>query len=493
MNFGRFERNRYKSYIVPTFGNFLKNCYCKSCCSLYLRYSVKKTPAPDECRARGLAISLGYEAMIKFDFEGVDVNVDSVDPESAVATPICGLSIQPTSGSSALPTSGSSTPFASTSATTTLSAPKDAHVEDEPSSTTAPSIATEKTVNVDEEPGANGILGGLDDGADGVLGGQGDDDDAMGITPPPSPMFHSSFDLPLSPVLREEELVPDDANNSAPAENPVLNEVPAPIAIVSAVEMTSATALSSAATTAPSVATAAPAAPESPPTLLKYKKLGYPVLSNGNGGFVAKRLRHGTIVESGEDAPTAEVAKLRKGRKQQSASVPPATGEPLTLPSSSSGDPAWLKSAVKMLTAGDLGDRWTNVVDMWVLFEHKETNLKPTVLGSSHRPPVVHDWIQRARSAFYCPTISSVDCFETLYKLWWASLQPDWRVSPSSEVAFAETSGNWDVIHKPGKNGVLSVAAALFFWGLKVKNTEDTNGWETAVEDLLVVLTGLLK
>ena len=432
--------------------------------------------------------------MIKFDFEGVDVNVDSIDSESAVATPICELSIPPTSGSSALPTSGTSTPFTSTSATTTLGASKDAHVEDQPSSTTAPSIATEKTANVDEEPGANGVLGGLEDGADGIMGGQGDVDDAMGITPPPSPMFHSSFDLPLSPVLREEELVPD-ANNSAPAETPVLNEVPAPIAIVSAVETTSATALSSAATTAPSVATAAPAAPESPPTLLKRKKLGYPVLSNENGSFVAKRLRRGTIVESGKDAPAAVVAKLRKGRKQQSASVPspPATGEPLTLPSLSSGDPAWLKSAVKMLTAGDLGDRWTNVVDMWVLFEHKETNLKPTVLGSSHRPPVVHDWIQRARSAFYRPAISSVDRFETSYKLWWASLQPDWRVSPSGEVAFAETSGNWDVIRKPGKNGILSVAAALFFWGLKVKDTEDTNGWETAVEDLLVALTGLLK
>ena len=29
MNFGRFERARYKKYLVPIFGNFLMNCYSK--------------------------------------------------------------------------------------------------------------------------------------------------------------------------------------------------------------------------------------------------------------------------------------------------------------------------------------------------------------------------------------------------------------------------------------------------------------------------------
>jgi len=146
-----------------------------------------------------------------------------------------------------------------------------------------------------------------------------------------------------------------------------------------------------------------------------------------------------------------------------------------------------------MLTAGNLGDRWTNVVNTWVLFERKEINLKPAVLGSAHRPPAVHDWIQRARSALYRPAIASVDRFETSYKLWWASLQPDWRVDASGEVTFAKTSGDWDVIRKPGRNGILSVTAALFFWGIKVKDTEDINGWENAVDDLLLVLIELLR
>ena len=486
MNFGRFERSRYKTYLVPTFGNFLKNCYCKSCHYLCPGYTLKTTPAPDECRSRGLALSSGIEAMIKFDFEGLDVNVDSVDMDPAVATSASGSALS-TSGLLTPSMSGSSAPL--TSASPTLHASKDAHIGNQPSSTTAPSVVTEKTPN--EE-----LI------ADGVLGGQGGGDDGTDNTPPPSPMFHSIFDLPLSPVLHEEELVPD-SNSPAPTETPVLNETSVPITIVSTATTistplsSSATALS-AVTASLSIATTtvlSHTTSKSPPSLLKRKGPAILASSNVNGRPAAKRLRRAMGVEKGNDVPAAAAAKPRNRRKQSSTSSAsaPATGEPSTLPLSSSSDAAWLKSAFTMLTAGNLGNKWTNVVNMWALFERKEISLKPTVLGSSHRPAAVHDWIQRARSALYRPSIASIDRFETSYKLWWASLQPDWHVSASGEVAFAKTSGNWDAIRKPGRNGILSVAAALFFWGLKVKDTEDTNGWEIAVDDLLLVLLELLK
>ena len=118
--------------------------------------------------------------------------------------------------------------------------------------------------------------------------------------------------------------------------------------------------------------------------MLKHKVLDA-VSSNGNISYVAKRPKRGVVVE--------------------------IAGEPLTPPPPSSNDALWLKSAISMLTAQSLGDRWTNVVEKWVLFERKEVNRKVEVLGSLHRPPSVRDWIQRARSTSYRPAIASVDGF----------------------------------------------------------------------------------
>jgi len=80
--------------------------------------------------------------------------------------------------------------------------------------------------------------------------------------------------------------------------------------------------------------------------------------------------------------------------------------------------------------------------------------------------------------------------YESEFKAWWSVLQPEWRKSSSGEIHFSKVDGDWEVLHRPGLNGILSVMAALFFWGVSLQEDSRT-GWNDAVSDCLVVLTAL--
>ena len=54
------------------------------------------------------------------------------------------------------------------------------------------------------------------------------------------------------------------------------------------------------------------------------------------------------------------------------------------------------------------------------------------------------------------------------------------------------TEGDWDVLRKPGQNGLICVLVGLFYWGRLVQ--EDKNqrrGWAELVEDCLIALCQL--
>ena len=432
--------------------------------------------------------------MVKFDFDGADINIDSVDPEApsvskSSTSSTSGPTIPSTSDTSVASTAPATPPLLSVNADAPdkRATPTNGLNDGQPNLTTA---VIEKEVDERKEVGAEGVLEGHGHG--------NDDDDSYGMDM--GYPLHSMFDLPLSPVLSGMDLVPSRLNSPAP-ETSTPTESPDPSAIVASTSIISplatSTALSTAAIIALAIATTILPSTllESQPALLKRKLPLPPVSTNGEESSVAKRPWRGVIAESRNDVPPAVPTKLRKGGKQPFTPTASASaaGEPLTSLHSSAGDAPWFKSAITMLTAEDLGDQWTNVVKMWVLFKRKEIGRTATVLGSLHRPPSVRNWIQRARTATYRPAIASVDSFAISYQLWWASLQPDWRLSASGEVTYEKVEGNWDVIRKPGKNGLLSVAAALFFWGLSVQDAEDTKGWEASLADLLLVLTELLK
>ena len=57
-------------------------------------------------------------------------------------------------------------------------------------------------------------------------------------------------------------------------------------------------------------------------------------------------------------------------------------------------------------------------------------------------------------------------------------MQPKWRLSKKGEILTQKMDGDLDGLRKPGLNGLLSVLAALFFWGrIAQNNTKQRKGW----------------
>ncbi|KAJ3483829.1 hypothetical protein NLJ89_g12030 [Agrocybe chaxingu] len=149
-----------------------------------------------------------------------------------------------------------------------------------------------------------------------------------------------------------------------------------------------------------------------------------------------------------------------------------------------------------MVQGEDLGVEWQNLVQAWITFERGE-GFEETVkgkLGASGRPGVIGDWIQRKRSPSYRPNITHLPTYEGEYLKWWASVQPEWRVSSRGDVLFGKMEGNWDVLRKPGVNGICSAMAGLFYWGLGVQSAKKSKRkWLTAVADCTTALTHLRR
>ncbi|KAF9032256.1 hypothetical protein BJ165DRAFT_1331794, partial [Panaeolus papilionaceus] len=84
-------------------------------------------------------------------------------------------------------------------------------------------------------------------------------------------------------------------------------------------------------------------------------------------------------------------------------------------------------------------------------------------LPTKHRPFPIKEWIGRARSLTYRPDNINLASYEQDFKLWWASMQPAWRLDDGKVVA-SRVDGNWTGLRMPGINGLLNVVAALFYW-----------------------------
>lgn len=83
----------------------------------------------------------------------------------------------------------------------------------------------------------------------------------------------------------------------------------------------------------------------------------------------------------------------------------------------------------------------------------------------------------------------NVPKFEKDFRAWWLFLQPKWRVGVKGTITDKCVDGNWDALRKPGLNGVVSLLAALFYWGMVAqKNTKHCEVWVAHVEECIVVL-----
>lgn len=131
---------------------------------------------------------------------------------------------------------------------------------------------------------------------------------------------------------------------------------------------------------------------------------------------------------------------------------------------------------------------WTFLVSRWHQLEVDAGLNGKVLLRALHRPTAVKDWIGRGRSKGWRPEIDSAKAYCQQHTAWWMALQPEWRLSENGSIVVERVSGDWSSLRVFGSNGLLSVVASLFFWGLLVKSPRDRAQWEAAVRDCLLVM-----
>lgn len=137
--------------------------------------------------------------------------------------------------------------------------------------------------------------------------------------------------------------------------------------------------------------------------------------------------------------------------------------------------------------------KWRNLIEAWVEFE-EVSNYESLKLGSKGRPQAVTDWIRRVRRPEYRPEINDLPAYEKDFRAWWTSLQPPWRSGNGCRwPPKREKKGDWAILCRSGQNGLLSVVAALFFWGFAARNDDIAMAaWSIAADDVLYVLTEMV-
>jgi len=140
-----------------------------------------------------------------------------------------------------------------------------------------------------------------------------------------------------------------------------------------------------------------------------------------------------------------------------------------------------------------LGDRWAELLQLWVAFEKKEKFTERGKVSPDKRPECVSKWIYGGRHRTWRPATTSASKFEKDFHAWWLSLQPKWRLSAKGTILTQGLDGDLEGLRKPGQNGLLSVLAGLFFWGrIAESNAKQRKKWMAHVEDCILVLQQLV-
>ena len=187
--------------------------------------------------------------------------------------------------------------------------------------------------------------------------------------------------------------------------------------------------------------------------------------------------------------PAGGAAKHRKtGRKGRIASSSNVDASVSNAKSTSS--PSWVSNATTLFKSTNLGSEWDLLLSTWLEFEERAGFDSSARLGAQHRPRAIADWIQRARPATFRPEIKDEKEFAAAFSSWWQNLQPEWRRVENNNGP--QEDEDWDAIRCSGVNGLVSVVAALFFWGSAIQDRPTQTTWLEAVKDVSYVLHQLL-
>ncbi|KAJ7178674.1 hypothetical protein C8R43DRAFT_872285, partial [Mycena crocata] len=159
----------------------------------------------------------------------------------------------------------------------------------------------------------------------------------------------------------------------------------------------------------------------------------------------------------------------------------------------------WFVHAWGQVTKQNLGPHFNALLTAWTRIESacKFDNTGPGIPSHPKRPAQVGRWITGARGKRKTKGlhVTNTDEYVVGWHIWWDSMQPKWRTKESDGKTW-ETGGaygkDWELLSAWGQNGMLSVVACLYFWGLAVMDASDKVGaWEVAVNDAAWVCEGL--
>lgn len=155
--------------------------------------------------------------------------------------------------------------------------------------------------------------------------------------------------------------------------------------------------------------------------------------------------------------------------------------------------PEWFELGISFLREEDLGEDWKALLEFWSTYERKNHFKEIRRLKTQHRPAILKEWIQQSRPnlSMWTPVISDVAQYEKDFLTWWRALQPAWRLAKNGNLT--RSDGDWEPLNRPGVNGLLTVLAGLFYWGLTVqKKRAAFRNWSHAVKDVIFVMKKLV-
>ncbi|KAJ7680872.1 hypothetical protein DFH06DRAFT_1120457 [Mycena polygramma] len=160
--------------------------------------------------------------------------------------------------------------------------------------------------------------------------------------------------------------------------------------------------------------------------------------------------------------------------------------------------PLWLTRAIENLSGTALGANFTAILEAVVRVEAAHGFSDGPNLGGGKRPDVVSSWVKggRGQKSKKLPLIKKFATYPALWQTWWDSLQPAWRKRGTDgqwEIG-GDYGDTWGELDCPGVNGILNVAASLYFWGRQAEQAGDVNSrilWDDAIHDVAWMLDGL--
>ncbi|KAJ7050766.1 hypothetical protein C8F01DRAFT_1000131 [Mycena amicta] len=148
------------------------------------------------------------------------------------------------------------------------------------------------------------------------------------------------------------------------------------------------------------------------------------------------------------------------------------------------------------LTGTTLGERYRGLLERWISLESAyRWQAGDVYFPAGRRVRQVTHWVQNYRLGG--PGITSIpntDVFGKQWWVWWIKAQPDWRIVDGDPIRADAEGRPWGSMVCPGKNGILSVVASLYWWGSALKRLgKVSQSWLNAVEDVAWVMEQLKK